>query len=604
LGNFMMRSGRRSLFSKRKSLRRGLEALEVRAMLDGDGGAGGGTPLLPDLIPVASEEEGYLYDWTIEQVTGDRTLLRMSTATANIGQGPLELRGSTTHPDGTQDVLQRVFENDGAYKDHLAGEFVYHPEHDHIHFEGYAEYNLREVTVDNGVGDVVATGGKTSFCLIDLDDYDLSLPGAPRSARYESCGNRQGLSVGWEDIYHRTLPDQWIDITDVPIGTYWLEVVADPDNRILEADDTNNVVRIQIELYEPEPLVKDAYEPNDSATAAADLGSGSQLIENLSIHVANNNDWYRWEATEAGDVTITTQFNHALGDIDLFVYNAARRLIDSSEGVENEEEVTLHLAAPQQIFIEVIGFSGDVNPDYSLSIDAGDELILPDHFEPNDTLESPAHLEPGTQSWTELTIHSATDQDYFRWTAPGAGSLRVRGTHGGDHGEMELRFYNMLREEIAVSATGGAYEELSLAQVPAGTLMYFGIVGAHGHTIANYDLLVEFAPRMDGDANGDGVVDLEDLNLVRNHFGQTGDPLPGDTDFDGDVDLEDLNAVRNHFGTSIAGSPALPAAAVTPEKRNARKLSEVDVLARIALTPSRRLSPLTGRTSYADARKI
>ncbi len=50
-----------------------------------------------------------------------------------------------------------------------------------------------------------------------------------------------------------------------------------------------------------------------------------------------------------------------------------------------------------------------------------------------------------------------------------------------------------------------------------------------------------------GDTNGDGVVNLVDLNNVRNHFGQQGNVL-GDTDGNGIVDLADLNNVRNNFG--------------------------------------------------------
>jgi hypothetical protein len=57
-----------------------------------------------------------------------------------------------------------------------------------------------------------------------------------------------------------------------------------------------------------------------------------------------------------------------------------------------------------------------------------------------------------------------------------------------------------------------------------------------------------------GDTNGDGLVDLTDLNNVRNHFGGTG---LGDTNADGVVDLEDLNAVRNNFGAT-ASSAAVP----------------------------------------------
>mgnify|MGYP006374846049 CR=1 FL=1 len=52
-----------------------------------------------------------------------------------------------------------------------------------------------------------------------------------------------------------------------------------------------------------------------------------------------------------------------------------------------------------------------------------------------------------------------------------------------------------------------------------------------------------------GDTNGDEVVDLEDLNNVRNNFGGTG---LGDADSDLIVDLNDLNYVRNHFGAGAA----------------------------------------------------
>lgn len=60
-----------------------------------------------------------------------------------------------------------------------------------------------------------------------------------------------------------------------------------------------------------------------------------------------------------------------------------------------------------------------------------------------------------------------------------------------------------------------------------------------------------------GDTDGNGVIELDDLNNVRNHFGEGvkgGPPVAGDTyPFDGVVDLSDLNAVRNHFGKAAAG---------------------------------------------------
>lgn len=57
-----------------------------------------------------------------------------------------------------------------------------------------------------------------------------------------------------------------------------------------------------------------------------------------------------------------------------------------------------------------------------------------------------------------------------------------------------------------------------------------------------------------GDTDGDGDVDLDDLNGVRNNFGAAGaddGSLDGDAfPFDGTVDLDDLNGVRNNFGTT------------------------------------------------------
>jgi len=58
-----------------------------------------------------------------------------------------------------------------------------------------------------------------------------------------------------------------------------------------------------------------------------------------------------------------------------------------------------------------------------------------------------------------------------------------------------------------------------------------------------------------GDTNGDNLVNLDDLNNVRNHFGQSGPPIPGDTNFDGVVSIDDLNNVRNHFGAPAAAVP-------------------------------------------------
>ncbi len=73
--------------------------------------------------------------------------------------------------------------------------------------------------------------------------------------------------------------------------------------------------------------------------------------------------------------------------------------------------------------------------------------------------------------------------------------------------------------------------------------------------------------RLPGDTNGDGVVDLSDLNTVLNNLGVASN-LRTNGNFDGaaSIDLNDLNTVLNNLGTStLTGSASLAAADSAPE---------------------------------------
>jgi hypothetical protein len=126
----------------------------------------------------------------------------------------VELNGGAVNPDGvTQQVYQRLYTSSGSSKQFLAGSFIYHPQHAHVHFEDFTNYNLRAVTPTDGTaegviedgtggaGAVAATSEKVSFCLLDSLMFNTSLPGAPQSAQNVSCSNaKQGISVGWADL--------------------------------------------------------------------------------------------------------------------------------------------------------------------------------------------------------------------------------------------------------------------------------------------------------------------------------------------------------------------------------------------------------------------
>lgn len=335
-----------------------------------------------DLLPDITVTESHLYDNQIRN-EGGRIVLRMSNGTPNIGDGPLHLYGGADLGNGTQEVIQRVFNADGSFYDRVAGSFIYHPTHSHIHVENWCVYRLREILPGDGVGDIVAEGAKTSFCVLDLGLYDSSLPNFDPSPDYTSCGSTtQGLSVGWLDVYSKGLDGQLIDISDVPDGEYWLESEVDPNDNFLELDETNNAKRIKVSIGGTTTIQPDAYEPNETATATAsrpvgapaspNLGpAGPQLVVGgLTIHNGFDYDHFRFymPATGTSNDFIRINFFHGQGDLDFKLMNASGSVIATSDGVTDSEQISLSGRAAGWYTAQVYGFSGATSPNYTLTI--------------------------------------------------------------------------------------------------------------------------------------------------------------------------------------------------------------------------------------------
>lgn len=280
--------------------------------------------MLPDLLPWANKRRSYVYGWHLDRSEKPgHLLLRLTTAIANGGDGPLELRGGS-HTTTGQNVYQRIYNENSTYSERLAGTFTYHPAHHHTHFDDFASYRLRGVTPSGGVGKILRGGSKLSFCLTDSDEYNMELPHAAPGGDYFECNSKkQGISVGWTDVYYYTLPDQWIDITNIKPGKYWLEVVADPHNRILESNEKNNTTRLLINLREVKPPRNDDFANRIvlSGRAVTTLGHNNQATveageaENTEAS-ANASVWWSWTAPANGKVTMSTagsSFDTVLG---------------------------------------------------------------------------------------------------------------------------------------------------------------------------------------------------------------------------------------------------------------------------------------------------
>jgi hypothetical protein len=229
--------------------------------------------LLPDLIAWESgPPENYMHDGTMDTTTiANKVLYRFSQPIANIGAGPLDLR-EQTDSNFVQTIWQRIYDSvGGTPTESLVGTFANaHPPYGHMYLVGIAEYRIRTVTPGNGVGPVLASYIKTSYGLYDYDAYNTALPNSPNTPHYVGADQYLGISVGWADVYPSWFAGQYIDVTGLEDGQYWLETVIDPANLLQETNDGNNLTRVLVDLVVPEPTVKQGDYNQDGVVNAAD----------------------------------------------------------------------------------------------------------------------------------------------------------------------------------------------------------------------------------------------------------------------------------------------------------------------------------------------
>jgi Lysyl oxidase len=222
--------------------------------------------LLPDLRTKEPER------LSITTSNGERRL-RFDNEVGNANAGPLELigtGGSDCDGDGIvstaeKPAFQRIYDDsdgdgifrrgvDTAYSDVQTGCIAYHPAHNHLHFQDFANYTLARLSD----GAVVASSYKVTFCVMDSNRFFSSLTGSPGSAYYQDCnGPMQGISVGWADEYPYSLADQWLVLNPggqyIGDGEYCLISVADPGSRLREGNaaqnaESNNWASVKVKL--------------------------------------------------------------------------------------------------------------------------------------------------------------------------------------------------------------------------------------------------------------------------------------------------------------------------------------------------------------------
>ena len=118
--------------------------------------------------------------------------------------------------------------------------------HDHWHFQQFAQYRLLGSNKS-----LVFRSQKVGFCIAPTDPVNLLLPHAawvPSFTGFSgACGSenalwvQESLPVGWGDTYFQFLAGQAFNITNLPNGTYYIEIIANPEHVIHETNMHNDM---------------------------------------------------------------------------------------------------------------------------------------------------------------------------------------------------------------------------------------------------------------------------------------------------------------------------------------------------------------------------
>ncbi|MEI7491409.1 MAG: PKD domain-containing protein, partial [Bacteroidota bacterium] len=216
------------------------------------------------------------------------------------------------------------------------------------------------------------------------------------------------------------LPTVIYDAIDFTTGT----ISATSSQKIFaEADiydtPTHILYTLKTTSYNATVFSDDSYEPNNTFSAASNLGTGSISLSQLIQ--ANNLDYYKFTAS-AGflnyTITVNNFFNVA-GNFDLYLYNSAQSLINQSTSTTDQEVISMLLPATGTYYIKVISADGG-RGFYDLTVGAGASPVTP----VADFSGTPTTINVGQSvAFTDLSTNTPTS---WSWTFGDGGTSTTK----------------------------------------------------------------------------------------------------------------------------------------------------------------------------------
>ena len=186
--------------------------------------------------------------------------LVFTSSVENVGFGPLVVEGR--RPARSVRIMRAdqlvQLRTGGSERVRRVGRLRYNvnPSHSHWHLQPFEQYELR--TLD---GKRILRDHKNGFCLTSDHRSPLPTLGPPGTHPIDKsdCGKdkpgalrvREGMAVGWGDIYIPAKEGQYIDINGVAYGDYDLVHRVNVGHLLRETTYSNNASALRIRLLPP-----------------------------------------------------------------------------------------------------------------------------------------------------------------------------------------------------------------------------------------------------------------------------------------------------------------------------------------------------------------
>ena len=443
------------------------------------------------------------------------------------------------------------------------------------------ELMLADLSIEAGDDDwfaftLATEGGREDWIGIDFShavgDLDLALydgSGTVRLSRANGTGDQERISL------------EGLMADDYLLHVYGYQDAANRDytltlsSRVAESESTIE----EGGSGETTSSSGDRFELNDSATTATDLRTPMGVVQYDDLSISSGDqDWYRFTLDGAGrladEVTIT--FNGAMGDLDLALYDSSEQQLATSESVSNRELISLNGLAAGDYLLQVYGYAGASNPDYTLTLTRPEaESLQPDRWEQNDSPTTATEIRESVATLGDATL-TAGDQDWFRFNLSEVGGVRNSVTLTSLSAELQLNLYDAQQNLLTTTTSAGsdATTLLSLQDRPAGDYL-LELVSTDTATEATYTLRLDTTAASSANATagswtlllygaGDNNLEaelLDDINEMELalpdaaiQIGVLADRIPGYSSSDGNWSDTRVGIVSNDSNSSTLSS--------------------------------------------------